>query len=285
MFQIKARLSADHDSNANELAKINKQLSDMGFEEITSAEVAAKLGSSHPMYDAISTSEISWDSVRVNTVYNGQQFEVQIITGTPKGMDSPLLDDDDGIVRTYSGTQVGLVNALQVLAEDVATSSISKIPSVGPVFSTSTTLYEMLKAFSSGISPTSIINTNDKKFSFEIYMTTTMRIAFVKYMGALDDGNQILAYAGSSVDCRVYVDIPQFTLSENGPSYGRKTIEYFDTVISYAYDFYECRDFAASNYWNYKQGSPTLDIYHHIQIIPVTMLDTVHNARAPYAFA
>lgn len=285
LFAIRAQLIRDSVANAEEITKIEAQLSTLGVEKITALEVGEKLGiTAHPLYEVYSTSDTSWFSERWVTVWNGQQYEIQIITGQANNSSSPLYVFEDTAHKNFSGQTAGSINAVQVIAESIHTGSISAVlPTVGTALSVLTTLYDIMKAYDSGLSPFHVID--DADFSADIYLSTTMKFAFAKSYGALDVGNQILVYAGNRVDYSVYIDIPTFIKSDGTSTPCRYTIEKTDYSESYAFNNSKCISESAKNYWNFRQGDTNLAVHHDIREIPFVILDSVYIVDIPYEFA
>lgn len=284
LFRLRAQLLMDPNSTQEQIDTIDAQLLSLGLEKISAIEVAQKLGATaQPMYDVSSTTNTTWFSERRVTVTNGRQYEIQIITGQWNNRNSPLCKYISGVKRTYSGKAVGAVNALQVLANDVVTSSISNVfPEIGSTLSLATTLYDVRKAYDEGLSPTSIIE--DADYSFDILIGTTAKYGFVKSYGAVDEGNQILGYVGNQVNYSVYIDIPIFTNVNGVQTIERKTITYSDSSRSYGFDNDTCVAVAGQNCWLYKNGYSNLDVYHDIYRMSIVLLDTTENIIIPSEF-
>lgn len=282
LFRLRAQLLMDPNTSQEQFDSIDAQLFALGVEPISAYEVAQKFGNTaSPLYDPISTDDTLWTSQRLTNVYNGKQYEIQIITGQMRNSNatnSPLYDTDPGIKKSTHGKQMGAINVLQVIAEDVVTSSISSIPVVGPILTAPLTAYELLHAYNSGYSPTTVIDNAD--YTFLTVAVSTMRFAFVKYSGAVDAGNQILGYCGTQVNYHVsvtfpYVDENLLPLSD--------TVAYSDTATSYGFDIYAARAIASQNFWNYKLGQTNLDTHHLLLRIPMVLLDDTYVMDVPYS--
>lgn len=282
---MRATYLLDHEDGQSAIEAIDKRLLQLGVEEISAVEVAHLFDSNpsenQPRYTPISTPGTTWYSQRLINVYNGKEYEVQIITGqmaNPQATNSPLYDYTPGIVKEYTGGLVGLINALHVAAPDIIVSAGSiHDPAVGSVLSAGLTLYDIVMAFEEGLTPTSTLDNG--KYSFDITLISTMKFAFIKYSGNLDTGNQILGYAGTEVKCAVNINIPR--VSENLVPY-YESVEYADTITSYGFDNYVIRAIASQNFWNYKLGYTNLDQYYLIHKIPFTLMNTIYYADVPY---
>lgn len=285
LFQLRATYLLDHEDGQSAIEAIDKRLLQLGVEEISAVEVAHLFDSNpsenQPRYTPTSTPGTTWYSQRLINVYNGKEYEVQIITGqmaNPQATNSPLYDYTPGIVKEYTGGLVGLINALHVAAPDIIVSAGSiQDPAVGSVLSAGLTLYDIVMAFEEGLMPTSTLDNG--KYSYDITLISTMKFAFIKYSGNLDTGNQILGYAGTEVKCAVKINIPR--VSENLVPY-YESVEYADTITSYGFDNYVIRAIASQNFWNYKLGYTDLDQYYLIHEIPFTLMDTIYYADVPY---
>ncbi len=283
LFAIRAQLAQDYENNIAEIEKIDAQLLALGLEIIPGEEVAEKLGvSANPLMDYTSNSDIRWYSERLIVSWYGQRYEIQVITGTPASLSSSLCTKSSGYRNDSSGKAVSLFNALQVLSNNIVTASASELaPQVGATLSVATTLYDILKAYNSSLSPYSA--SPNGEYSFSISMSTTLRYAFIKYEGQIDSGNQILGYVGNSVEFAVGINIPYFE-EVNGsviPIVIQKN--YSDTVESGLFDTHRCKWVAAQNFWDYKQGVSNFVVYHDIIRVPIVLIDETYYMNPPFA--
>lgn len=281
LFRLRAQLLLDPNSSQEEIDKIDAQLRSIGVEEISHTDVIRKLGASaQPMYNVTSTENTSWFSQRSITVINGRQYEAQIITGQWKTTGSPLYDFKSGAVSNFAGKKAGQIKALQALVDEIVSCGIGQIPEVGTYLSVGMTLYDIQKAYYEGLTPTTVID--NVSYSFDIYLGTTMKFVFVKYAGALDEGNQVLFYVGTGTEFKVWIDIPVVTVVNGTNHVTRRTLEYIDTVTSEGFHNDECKVIAAENYRLYKLGVTPNDTYYYLRRIPIVLLDTTITVNVPY---
>lgn len=288
LLDLRASLLVDPENNTEQLEQIDQQLLALGVEKISYAEVLNKVGNTvQPMHNMVSTSDTVWYSDRWITVCRGERYEVQIIYGqmrSASSTSSPLYSFDSG---ACVGKADRYDNAIEVLFDDIVTAGISSaIPQLSGPLSLAITIYDAWQA--SG----ALNVTEDADYSFNVGMVTTMKFAFVKYEGALDEGNQILGYVGNSVNYHVCIVIPIVVQNEEG-DFEPSTIEhkYSDNIKSYGYGSgsastteSECRDIAALNFWNYKHGVSSLDRFHEVLRIPIMLLDQRYNALVPCTY-
>lgn len=281
LFRIRAQLLLDPSTTQDQLDKIDEQLLQLGVEKISPSEVAQKFGNTaQPMYDVESTEDTEWFSERIITVIRGVQYETQIITGQWKNRDSLLCEYTTGVYRQYSGKMLGVVNAVQVLADKVTTGAIAeKIPIIGDALTVATTLYDVYKAYDDSVTPLTIID--DAEFSFDILMGTTVKLVYAKLVGSPDDPYQVEVYKGNEVNYQVYIHTPIFEVQNGEQIMTLHTQCYSDSSKSYAYDTEDCINFALENYLGYRAGSTNMDYQQEIRTIPIVLLDETYTAIVP----
>lgn len=282
LFRLRAELLMDPNATQEQFDRIDAQLLALGAEPISSYEVAKKFGeTAQPLYDAVSTSDTEWISQRFVNVYCGKEYDIQIITGQMRNQNatsSPLYSYKNGEIRKYSGKKIGNVKAIQVLADEVTSATASCVPVIGPILSSAITFYDILHAYNDGLSPTSVVD--DAECSFDICAISTMRFAFIKYRGNLDEGNQILGYCGTQVDYAVSITFPY--VDENLKPH-LETKEYSDTATSYGFNNEAVVAIASKNFFYYKFGQTILDTHYILYTIPIVLLDTTYKMEVPYA--
>ena len=282
MIKLRAQLLMYPDTTQEQIDAIDEQLLRLGVETITAAEVAHKLGATaHPMFDVESTADTTWTSERFIVIVRGQQYEAQVITGMWENGNSPLNNHTPGcyVNRYYSGMPLGAVNALQVIAGEIATEElVEELPVVGTALTIGKTLYEVVQAYREGVTPLTILE--DNSYTFNILMGTTVRIVFVKGVGS-PDSMQTLCYVGNHVNYNIQINIPIFTVingqqimeMKNDNNYDYSTSSYFDTNL--------CKSFAADNYRRIREGATDVDKLYQITRIPMELLDAKYVAVVP----
>lgn len=283
LFKVRSQLMMSQPVPQAQIDAIDAQLSLLGVEKIPAAEVLHKLGhTAQPQFNIGSTADTEWFSERTIVVVRGQQYEAQIITGMWKNGNSPLTNFTAGanVYRQYSGEHVGLINALQVLANEIATASISeKLPILGDMISIVRTLYDVIKAYREGLTPSSIVE--DATYGFSIIMGTTVRIVFVKGMGS-PDSMQLLSYVGNHVNYNIQISVPIFTVVNGEQVMRIQNDDNPNTVSSYAFDTSACATFAAENYRLLREGRTDVDKRHEIYNIPMILMDERYTASVPF---
>ena len=283
LFALRAQLLFNPNATDEDFEQINAQLCSLGVVEISAADVVSKIGADvKPLVEVSDTNDTSWYSKETVVVVWGRQYTVQIITGQFKNQNSPLVKTYDG-TRQYNGAQIGAVNAVQVLAEDIVTASISNyIPTVGSFLSASKTLYDVWSEIDSSLSPFSVVE--DAAYSFKIQMATTVKLVYAKNTGSPDAGYQILGYVGTRVDYNVGIYIPVYTTENGVPKMEIKSITYSDYSKSYAYDTPDSEHYAANNRRLIDSGATIIYKDHRIIAIPIVIMDQTYRAVVPFSY-
>lgn len=240
----------------------------------------------HPMYDVSSTEDTIWTSNRYITVTNGQRYEVQLIIGQLRDVDSmssPLYMQSGEL---YEGTVDSAGSAFQVVVKDIVTASISNYDPV--LGSTVAALFSIQDIWES-LDPGLVVSKN-ASHAFSVSMVTTMKYAFVKHEGALDDGNQVLCYVGNKVHYTVSVLVPILIEDEKGEIItDSKPAKVSDTITSHGFETTTIHDYciwiAAQNFWKYKNGqSSFMEVRHEVQVIPYEILNKEYKLSVPIGF-
>lgn len=288
LFALRAKLLTDPDTVPEDIKKIDQQLLASGVEAISHEEVAEKLGIvDQPMYDVYSTSDTRWFSERFINVWNGQRFEVQIITGQGILEGSPLNRYDMTYRRSYVSFSAAIGKALQVVIEDIITESIEEIsPTTSTVLSSGISMNTLINTFIEEM--TTDVTVTNLSFSCHINLATTMRYAFVKYEGAVDEGNQILACESNAVSFTALFVQPTYDVTTGDiVKADFETVDYYGEVESYGFDVNDCRLIAAETFWTYKNANANFDvmsIYHQMTTIPLVVFNTTYNISVPWEF-
>ena len=97
-----------------------------------------------------SAKDTQWTSVRQNTMYNGKEYQLQIIHGTPKNGNSTLVGNDYSYSKSSSGFVAGSKNVLKLAISN-------GISATGKITSSALTFYQVFSEFISGLKPTSSV--------------------------------------------------------------------------------------------------------------------------------
>lgn len=132
LYKERAILIKDWHTNEKRILEIDYEIQMLGAREISINELLGKLrADSVPYVDVIETDNIRWSSVRVNTNYNGQMLELQIIRACPIGVTSPLYGSTMEIKGTGTFADAASKNFLSVAVSSAA----EAIPKVGGILS------------------------------------------------------------------------------------------------------------------------------------------------------
>ena len=253
LIDLRGKLILDYENNVNEISKIDEQLALLGVEKLSSAEFAKKLGYSvAPQMIPESQQYVQHLSERLVTVWNGQRYEVQIVTSQPTHRDSVLQPDEYFTIKSEDGIQASQQELVKVMAfgtiSHVGGAAFSSITTGVSII---TTAYDAYKSISELLTPVSIVE--GVSGVGMISMTITERHYFIKYEGAVDDGNQILGCVANRVEYVVGV-MSEGDLIVDGVSQASiKDFHYENSISSQHFEkIYSGVGRSAEMFWKYK---------------------------------
>lgn len=122
-------------------------------------------------------------------MYNGKEYQLQIIHGIAKNGNSTLVGEDITTSKYSYGFAAGSKNVLKILISN-------GISLTGDIAAAGVTFYDVFSGFISGLKPTSHID--GAKCSYCTSFAVEVVYIFVKYKGALDE-DQVICYMGNVV--------------------------------------------------------------------------------------
>lgn len=261
LIDLRCELCAYSDVDEEEIRKIDEQLRTLGVEELSAQDMAQKLG--YPEVSVMVTpadkAGVTYLSERFVTVWNGQRYEIQVVTASPKvGVShSPLKVIDALVFRSISVAQAIKTVLLEVLvngAFDVTSEfGPEKISTAANIISSTITAYDIYSRIIEEMSPEIYIG--DIEQVAVLNVSFYERYVFVKYEGSIDTGNQILAYSGNKSTYTITIVDPNDVLV-NGESVPiNDTISITETYRAQYYENYIPR--VAQIFWNYKNNGDT----------------------------
>lgn len=258
LMDLRCVLCVDSETNKEHILKIDKELKELGVEEIFADEMAKKLG--YPENSIMATpaarTGVTFLSERFVTVWYGERYEVQVVTSSPTvGATSSPLKEKAVIYFESSQKQradeicfLGVVaqGAYDVVSNFVTTkysTYISCAMTFFDVFSGATTALEK-STYVSGIDTSTTVN-----------ISFYERHVFIKPEGSSDVGNQILAYCGNKVIYTATVVSPGDILID-GESYPVNDVATItEEYRAQYYDNYTQR--VARVFWEYRNNGVT----------------------------
>ncbi|MBQ7345729.1 MAG: hypothetical protein IJW45_06680 [Oscillospiraceae bacterium] len=199
LLELRGDLEPDFEENLEKINQIDLQLESLGVEVLEDDEYNELVGgNATPLVVPASQQYVKHFSERVITVWNGERYEIQIVTSVPEQKNSALRPSAGFYVKTEEQRAADNIDLLTVTATGligaVASGPFSTVQSV---VTTGFTLYDMYKSWSEAVTPTTVIDGLDNSglISFAIHE----KHMFVKEEGAVDDGNQILGCVSNRV--------------------------------------------------------------------------------------
>lgn len=253
LYEQREQYCVNYKENERVIEAIDNRLEHLGIEEISYSEVALKLNGNNKNSSRValnSSSTVKWTSTRQTTVYRGKTYELQIVRGVPASVNSELYATKTETVTTDTGKAAAAQNVVGI----VLNKSAGYVPKIGPVLTAVQTVYDIYKGIVSGLKGTTVVS-NIKSTYFN-GVTASYLYVFVKYSGDPDNGNQILAYAGTQVESEIRVIISGITINNNVVRPKSTEFKYEGSIASSFYKSYV--DIASSNFYNYKSGNKNI---------------------------
>lgn len=269
LFAERSKLCIDFEKNSAAIAKIDAQLKELGLESISEAEVREKLGcTADPLVSLPTSSNTSWSSQRVNTVWNGQSYELQIITGYASGSGSSLTKTTEVRTKSVENKQADKLNLFTIAVDTVGeilldsiSDSSEKLRLLKDGYKAARTIYSVLTATGEVLTTTTEVDITIKE-SYRISMNSTVKIVFAKAQGSLDYGNQKLVYFGNSIYCTAAASYTYSYYRGNQYIEASHAKEFEQTFQSKYFEHGPVVTRCAEQYWNYRQGYVDLyDVY------------------------
>lgn len=278
LYVKRNELALDFDRNKEQIDQIDQELASLGVEEISYAELANKLGSTvSPQYTVNQPdSYTTWTSRRYSYNYQGNLYEIQVITGVPNSTSSKLSRIAEFHSNPSYGITVGSINALKVVAGSV----IGNLGNVGQGLGVAITLYDAAKAYVSGLQKTTVFE--DVYATYKANISANMRYVFVKTYGSADSGNQILCYVGNYATYITSIDIDDQIYIDGNLTPVHIDHSHSGSIQSTHYDNYS--SIASSRYLRHKQGDSDWYEYNYVASITMTTLTGDINVALPIEY-
>lgn len=273
LYKERAILTKDWHTNEKRILEIDYEIQMLGAREISINELLGKLrADSVPYVDVIETDNIRWSSVRVNTNYNGQMLELQIIRACPIGVTSPLYGSTMEIKGTGTFADAASKNFLSVAVSSAA----EAIPKVGGILSGMLTVKDAISTLMDG----NVTTVNDFDCTYQYYLTSDEVFVFVKFQGSTDK-YQEFCYKGNNVDfwCQYGVTRVVVDGMDSKPVHDSESI----TGYVQSTDYENCENAAAKNFFNYKLYGQSFKLDHYIYKVEVKTLDKTKVINVPRA--
>lgn len=273
-------LALDYNKNTAAIAKTDQKLKQLGLITLDEDVVEEKLKMVKPndvyednraqlMAAIPSTSNgVSWNSKRVNYVYNGKIMELQILT--TQSSTSSSLYSSKVLAVTAGGFKAGARSVLKAIASD----AICEAPEIGGILSTGLTAYGYLKTFMSDISSTTVID--NITCSYTLGLSGQMKVIMVKYDGS-SDSSQIVGYRGNSVNVATTIVTPKY----NGETVSNST---YNNVSTFSSQYYSSGAYANASkaYYNYKNNLADVTVHYVETSLPLKLVNNkTTNIKIP----
>ena len=188
--------------DTEKVEELNRQLFALGMEELTTAEILQKEGTSEirPFFVTPNTSNIAWSSQRyvLKDEPSGKKYEVQVIYASPVDKAERNLREQTSVLAAPNTSYNSLALTLELLYVGAGTAA-SQVPGGDIVM----TALDLLIAVAGGGEPDTVV-LEGATTAFVLYNYTTVRLAYVKEYGYPDD-TQVLSFI--STQCKSKVDI------------------------------------------------------------------------------
>lgn len=242
------RMEAILNKNEKEVLKAEEKLEKIGVKKMNNEEIKnflyKKDFSTYAEIPNVNT--IDFWSVRVNSDYHGQSFEVQTIIAQPKSTTYSSL---------YSAYPYDIkINDAVAVTSAIIPIAIKTIVGELPLIGKAVTFYDVLKDINSLITPTSSIK--NPEYSIQVFQSTSISFKYVKKVGE-PDTKQNLSFRSSKTAATVTYTIPNLDTNVSivpNPIQGRYSLygeakNYNSTesaLLSYLYTEYPDSDFVHS---------------------------------------
>lgn len=262
LYGLRGQMALNYDENSSVIEAIDGRLEELGVEDLSQSEVDVLFDNCtyangtgvQARVDINPSSTVTWSTYREVYVYRGVSYQLQYVIGVPQNGNSELIITDDiGSTTLYN------VSTSSKTAINVTTSTYYSNPmTVTGDISTPVTLTEVLSQVTNSV-PSFI---QQLTLQYDLTLSTTFKYVFVKYDGATDTGNQVLAYEGTSTEysCDVILANASFSLTKYG-------VEVTGTINSTYYS--DCKASAAECFRQYREEG-NLEYPSRFRLISIT---------------
>ncbi len=204
LYSERRALALDYEENQSKIEQLDKKIEQLGVVTLSDEEVEEKSkillktddGTGNSQRVTVSSAkDTQWTSVRQNTMYNGKEYQLQIIRGIAKNANSTLVGEDYSDSKYSYGFVAGSKNVLKLVISN-------GISAAGDIAAAGVTFYDVFSEFVSGMKPTS--NIEGAKCTYNTSFSVEVVYIFVKYKGALDE-DQVICYMGNIVTAETLV--------------------------------------------------------------------------------
>lgn len=233
LFELRATLEQNFDDNIEEIARIDLQLEQLGVEELSATEVSAVASSGvAPMVIPEPQDYVKYYEERTVTVYNGEQYELQIVTSVPTSSRSALCPsygfhaETEGMqiadnIEFCATTAEGLIGFYANIASGGVVSQVTD--SISHAF----TFYDIYNSYIDAITSTTVID--GVECSGLISLAIHEKHIFIKSYGSPDWGYQIMPCISNRVSYEATV-LTEGELIVNGVAQANVDSVTFDGV-------------------------------------------------------
>ena len=198
---LEERWHAASQGDTDTVDKINQQLQSLQVEELTTADMVAKLygdADAVPMFDLPTSNNKTWTTTRLTYHVDGVAYEVQYVYASPiANTDTALIDELSADVR-------------RDVAYDIATTAYNLIVLTATTFThmdkvqkAVVTIAEYLEVLLGGINlPTTVYR--GSRIAYNAVNYTFLKLAFVKLASETDDAQKlqfITSYTETHIQC------------------------------------------------------------------------------------
>lgn len=260
------------DNSADALARIDYQLELLGVETISAAEAYSKIMNGAEINASAPTSDAytSWTSVRTMYMYQGTQYEIQIIKAIPNGSSGtatdgtpyPLLGVERvGVEKVYGmgyAAQEALRFIINKAGETIVDAALDEAASkskLGVAIKMLKEIFEEDGIYDVIVEAESAITTlPGLDYIVTCSMAASEEYIFVKIPNNPDVGHQVFTYLGNQIECLVNVNGSYFLPKDNGEGFTPMSF-YSDTYYTFASSgFYDKYEVAVENFLSHRSG-------------------------------
>ena len=274
MYLERAELTRNYEENENRINEIDMELESLGVQEISELEAKNKLteGNELSPYVVLPTSStVKWTSYRQQTSYRGQMYEMQIIRAVPKTTNSSLYKT----LAVVDHQATSATSNVLKLTKVGASTAVGSIPIIGTAI---VTFYDVFNTIISGLSTNTVIS--DVSANYTTGITANYLYVWVKKVGQIDDGNQLLSYIGNYVTVDTNIAISDM-FEVNGNMVASVPSRNFSQTLTSEYYNSGYMDRACNVYWEHINNDNVINEYFHSTSIKINYLTKTKNVAVP----